>query len=64
MAVRKGFRLWLGLMVGVILSGVFVPYGPLAGRDGSLIVAGFWTLFGATVIGLIVWGVSGWKVVR
>ena len=58
---RNGFRLWLGLVAVVILAGVFVPYGVLAGRDGSLIIVGFWCLFGSTVIGLILWGVSGWK---
>jgi len=52
---------WLLAVALVVLAGVAVPYGLLAGRETGLAVVAFWLLFGLVVICLVVLGVLRWK---
>ena len=60
MAKRGGFGLWLGALALLVLAGVAVPYGVLAGGQGWA-VAGFWGAFGLAVSVLIALGIRGWR---
>ena len=50
-------RIWLAAVALVVLAGVFIPYGPMAGSPG---VGVFWLVFGAAVIALIAIGIARW----
>ena len=56
-----GRTLWFLAVAVVVLVGVAVPYGLLAGQESGLAVVAFWLLFGLFVIGLVVIGVFRWK---
>ncbi|MDG4648435.1 hypothetical protein P6F26_08255 [Roseibacterium sp. SDUM158017] len=45
----------------MVLAGVGVPYGLLAGPSPGLGVLGFWLVFGIVVIGLVVLGALRWR---
>ena len=55
------FALWLGAAGLTIAAGVFVPYGLLGGGAPSFDIFGFWCLFGAAVLALVLAGVARWK---
>ncbi|SDW73340.1 hypothetical protein [Roseicitreum antarcticum] len=55
---RAGFALWLATAAVLIAAGIFVPYTVLA---GSALVFAFWSVFGLSIILLILWAVSGWR---
>ena len=60
MAKRGGFRRWLAALTLLVLAGVAVPYGVLAGRqDWS--VTGFWVAFALAVVAVILRGIRGWR---
>jgi hypothetical protein len=58
---RPGRGLWLATTAGAVLAGVVVPYGVLGGGAPGLAIAGFWTVFGLVVVGLILAGMAGWR---
>ena len=58
---RPGRGLWLVATAVAVLAGVAVPYGVLGGGAPGLAVAGFWTVFGLVVVGLILAGMAGWR---
>jgi hypothetical protein len=58
---RPGRGLWLAATAGAVLAGVVVPYGVLGGGSPGLAIAGFWTVFGLVVVGLILAGMAGWR---
>jgi hypothetical protein len=60
-AGRRGRGLWLAATAGAVLAGVVVPYGVLGGGAPGLAIAGFWTVFGLVVVGLILAGMAGWR---
>ena len=57
----RGRTPWILAVAVVIVVGVAVPYGLLAGRDPGLEVVYFWLLFGLVVIGLVFLGVDRWR---
>ena len=58
---RSGFIIWFTLLVISVLLATVIPYGILGTLSPSLVVYGFWLLFGVAIIGLIVWGVKDWR---
>jgi hypothetical protein len=60
MAKRGGFGPWIAAVVVLVLAGVAVPYGVLAGQQ-TWLTAGFWLAFGVAVIVMIAVGVAGWR---
>ncbi len=58
---RPGWGLWLAATAVTVLAGVAVPYGVLGGAAPGLAIAGFWTVFGLVVVGLILAGMAGWR---
>ncbi|MCB1395551.1 MAG: hypothetical protein H6898_05170 [Rhodobacter sp.] len=60
MARRDRFGAWLVAVLVLVVAGGFVPYGLLADHRGWF-TAGFWILFGVTVIVVIAAGVRGWR---
>ena len=57
----RGSALWLGLVAALVLAGVAVPYGLLAGPDAGLAVALFWLGFGLAVVVLVAAATARWK---
>lgn len=60
MEKRRGFGIWLAVVVVLVFAGGFVPYGLLADHRGWF-TALFWGLFGLAVIVVIATGVNGWR---
>jgi hypothetical protein len=58
---RPGRGLWLAATTVAVLAGVVVPYGVLGSGAPGLAIAGFWTVFGLVVVGLILAGMAGWR---
>lgn len=58
---RKGGGLWLLAVAVLVLAGVVVPYGVLAGSDLAGWTFAFWTAFGVAVAVLIGVAVAGWR---
>jgi len=57
----RGRTAWFWAVAIVVLAGVAVPYGLLAGPDAGLSVALFWLGFGFVVIALIAVATARWK---
>lgn len=59
MAQGRGFGAWLAAVAVLVLAGVAVPYGLLAGRE-DWSVGLFWLGFGLAVVVLIALGLRNW----
>lgn len=57
----RGRAVWLGLVAALVLAGVAVPYGLLAGPDAGLAVALFWLGFGLAVAVLVAAATARWR---
>ncbi|MBK1635128.1 hypothetical protein [Rhodovulum adriaticum] len=56
-----GRRFWIVAMAVLILAGIAVPYGALAGAAPGFAVLLFWAGFGLAVIALIALAVLRWR---
>ncbi|TCP60330.1 hypothetical protein EV663_1108 [Rhodovulum bhavnagarense] len=57
-----GRRFWIAAMAVVIVLGIAVPYGVLAGAAPGYAVLLFWGGFGLVVIALVALAVLRWRV--
>ena len=58
---RAGGVLWTVLAGLLVLVGIVVPYGIMAGTALAPWTFAFWTGFGLVTVAVIVWGVVGWR---
>lgn len=56
----QAFGIWLSAVAVLVVAGVVVPYGLLAGRPGWAVVI-VWLAFGVAVAGLIGVAIRRWR---
>ena len=58
---RTGGRAWFIATLALVLAGIVLPYGVMAGTALAAWTFVFWSVFGLVTVAVIVWGVLGWR---
>jgi hypothetical protein len=58
---RAGGMAWFVAALVLVIAGIVLPYGVMAGTALAAWTFVFWTVFGLVTVAVIAWGVMGWR---